>query len=433
LQRGGGAGAPPNGAPMRNRQLHVALGAFAEEAAWHLAAATEEGAEVPFEVVTSGRRDAPLYCYRPLTGDFIAQRVGLLERLEAYPRAVRALSACGRLEDYLVARSEPAAPAGRERAVAVLRTFLTRVFEEASSFELDRARFDRAFAELERVLYDQADAETVVIAPLHGLELDNADVALGEDLALVAGDAFEDEAPSEALWAPGAERPHLLCVLRWEDAAGDATPVAHARIRLRRLLTALRLFDDGAISFGPLAWTRTGAGAWQPFALGALGHRTGPPICVVAEQEDELRAFCSLVARRTPRAGELAWALRRFDMAGDRALPAEALTDLLLALRALLEPEGPASGRLAGRVAALCALPEDRPALAQRVAHACELERKVVTGLAVDDTLAAQVRELTGHLRAVLRDVLCGHLDADLRTLADELIAEDVAPEPAAA
>ena len=34
--------------------------------------------------------------------------------------------------------------------------------------------------------------------------------------------------------------------------------------------------------------------------------------------------------------------------------------DVLLALRALIEPEGPASGRLAGRLGALCALPDER-------------------------------------------------------------------------
>jgi hypothetical protein len=28
------------------------------------------------------------------------------------------------------------------------------------------------------------------------------------------------------------------------------------------------------------------------------------------------------------------------------------------------------------------------------------------------------------HLRALLRDVLCGHLDADLRGLADRLVAQ---------
>ena len=86
------------------------------------------------------------------------------------------------------------------------------------------------------------------------------------------------------------------------------------------------------------------------------GVSSSPP-----QQEDELRAFCSLIARRTPRSGELAWALRRFELACERPSPSEALTDVLLALRALLEPEGPQSGRLAGRVAALCAIPESAP------------------------------------------------------------------------
>ena len=36
----------------------------------------------------------------------------------------------------------------------------------------------------------------------------------------------------------------------------------------------------------------------------------------------------------------------------------------------------------------------------------------------------ALVDELAEHLRAILRDVLCGHLDADLRSVADELLAE---------
>ena len=38
-------------------------------------------------------------------------------------------------------------------------------------------------------------------------------------------------------------------------------------------MTALRLFEAGSFAFGPLAWTRTGGGAWQPFALGG-GRRT---------------------------------------------------------------------------------------------------------------------------------------------------------------
>ena len=335
---------------MHNRQLHGALAGFVEEAAWQLAAETADGAEIPFEVVRGGRRDSPLYCYRPLTADFIEQRVGLLSRLPSFLPAVHALSGLGRLGDYLESRGERGYPAEpRARAEFALRVFLSRVFEESTDFALSPERLERAYAEVESALYD-GRTETVVIAPLLGVEIASPEVALGEGLTLVQGDAFPEDAPADALWAPGARRPHLLVVVRWEAAAGDTTPVAHARVRLRRLLTALRLYDGASVGFGPLAWTRTGGSPWQPFALGALGRRGEEPIVVGPDQEDELRAFCSLIARRTPRSGELAWALRRYEMACERAIPGEALTDVLLALRALIEPEGPASGRLAGRL-----------------------------------------------------------------------------------
>jgi hypothetical protein len=115
-------------------------------------------------------------------------------------------------------------------------------------------------------------------------------------------------------------------------------------------------------------------------------------------------------------------------MGCERLAPFEALTDYLLALRALLEPEGPASGRLAQRLAAICARPGDRAALAERTAHAISLERAVITGLAAARTgVDSLVEELAEHLRAILRDALCGHLDADLRSVADELLAEAAA------
>ncbi|MEA2276045.1 MAG: hypothetical protein QOI62_801 [Solirubrobacteraceae bacterium] len=413
---------------MRNRQLHDALAAFAEESAWQLAADTADGAEVPFEVVAGGRRDSPLYCYRPLTAAFIEQRAGLLGRLPSFLPAVHALTGQGGLDRYLQERGERGFPAEpRARAEFALRVFLGRIFVESTDFVVTPERMERAYGELEGALYETR-TETVVIAPLLGLEVSSPEVALGDGLALVLGDAFGEDAPAEALWAPGARRPHLLAALRWEAAAGDPAPVAHARVRLRRLLTALRLYDAGGVCFGPLAWTRTGGSPWQPFALGALAQRDAEPIVVAPEQEDELRAFCSLVGRRAPRSGELGWGLRRFEMACERPDPGEALTDVLLALRALLEPEGPVSGRLAGRLAALCALPEDRAVLAERVAHTAALERSLVAGLAVDPALERLVGELAGHLRALLRDVLCGHLDSDLRTVADAIIAEAAGP-----
>jgi hypothetical protein len=111
-------------------------------------------------------------------------------------------------------------------------------------------------------------------------------------------------------------------------------------------------------------------------------------------------------------------------MGSERVAPFEALTDYLLALRALLEPEGPGSGRLAGRLAAICATPDRRPVVAERTAHAISLERAVIAGLAPAEPGAdALVHELAEHLRAMLRDVLCGHLPEDLRATADELLA----------
>ncbi len=154
---------------------------------------------------------------------------------------------------------------------------------------------------------------------------------------------------------------------------------------------------------------------------------------VTAEQEDELRAFCNLVSRRAPEGNELAWALRRFELGCERESPHEALTDHLLALRALLEPEGPASGMLPGRLAALCATPEHRIELAERVvrgggARALAASRGTAVRHAADESLAASISD---HLRALLRDVICGHLDLELAALADRILLEPAPQAPA--
>lgn len=426
---------------MRNRTLHQLLEEFTVQAADELTAETAEGAEVPFEVVekrgsSSGGRGgrAPLYCYRALTGDFIRQHLGRLSALPTYAPAARMLAGSEGLDAYLRGRADPPMPGeARERADAALRAFLGRVFAERNVFGFDPDRFESAYAELEFALYDEIRT-TIVIAPLLGLALDfeTAEIPLGDGLSLQSGDSFTD-APSDAVWGESDE-PNVLIVLTTAEGPGASpgrSPIGQARVRFRRMLTAMRLFERGGYALGPLGWARTDTGAWRPFALGSTGRPRGITT-LPAEEEDELRAFCSLIARRTPAGGELAWALARFEMGCERLAPFEALTDYLLALRALLEPEGPASGRIAQRLAVLCALPEERPALAERTAHAIALEHSVISGLAPAGTgAAALVQELSEHLRALLRDVLCGHLDADLREVADGLLAEAAAAGPA--
>jgi hypothetical protein len=420
-------------AGVRNTTLHEVLEAFTADAAGQLAAETANGAEIPFEIVQSERRPGrtALYCYRPLTGAFIRKRLGLLCALPTYAPAARALANLEGVDGYLGERGEPRVPTNlRERADAALRAFLGEVFAERSEFGFDPARFESAFADLERVLYE-GQCVTTVVAPLLGIALDpdTRELPLGDGLSLVRGETLSD-VPPEAVWGTlgidgdGSQEPNVLAVLTIAGERADRPVLAVARRRFRGVLTALRLFERGGYALGPLGWTRTDAGPWRPGALGG-GGRPRFVTLIAAAQEDELRAFCNLVGRRAPATGELAWALSRFELGCDRLAPREALTDHLLALRALLEPEGPTSGRLAQRLALLCARPEDRGALAERAARAISLERATISGLAAGEPGADDlVDELAEHLRALLRDVLCGHLDADLRAVADDLLAE---------
>ncbi|MEA2196431.1 MAG: hypothetical protein QOJ25_482 [Solirubrobacteraceae bacterium] len=415
---------------MRNRTLHQLLEDFTSEAAGQLEADTADGAEVPFELVEEPGGSAPLYCYRPLTGQFIHERLGRLTALPTYAPAARMLAAAEGLDAYLRGRAgRPAPTEARERADAGLRCFLGHVFADRNAFGFEAARFEAAYSELELALYE-GSCTTTVIAPLLGVALDRetAEVPLGDGLSLQSGDSLTD-APSDAVWGESNE-PNVLIVLTVAAERSDQpgrSPISTARVRFRRALTALRLFERGGYALGPLGWTRADAGTWRAFALGSTGRPRGITL-IAADEEDELRAFCNLVSRRTPSGGELAWALARFEMGRERLAPFEALTDYLLALRALLEPEGPASGRLAQRLSVLCAKPDDRAVLAERTAHAISLERAVVSGLApAENGAAALVDELAEHLRALLRDVLCGHLDADLREVADYLLAEAAA------
>ncbi len=422
---------------MRNRMLHGLLEAFTEDAGLQLAAETANGAEVPFEVIEEPGSRSPLYCYRPLTSGFIRSHMGVLDRLPSYVPAARALTAIDGIDAYLRRRGEPRVPPdGRERADAVLRSFLSAVYSDTSAFGWQPEAFATAYAELEATLYEGRQVATV-IAPLLGLALDSDEVSLGDGLSLARGEALS-EVPPEAVWSTPGDVDHgaVLVVLTVEGERIAGPPVTTARTRFRRLLSALRLFEAGPFALGPLAWARVDGGPWHVAPLGTAPARrgAGARTLLSAAQEDELRAFCNLVTRRTPRAGEVAWALGRYELARERATPFDALTDDLLALRALLEPEGPESGRLAQRLAALCALPQGRAELAERVARAVTLERAFVAGLGHTASGAdLLLDELAGHLRALLRDVLCGHLDSDLRTLADELLAESASAPPVAA
>ena len=420
---------------MRNLTLYGLLEAFTTEAGMRLTAAADGGDEIPFEVAQAGARGrrTALYCYRPLTSEFIGQRLDLLTELPTYLPAARALESVGGTDAYLRARGDRLIPARPgDLAGAALRLFLNRVFEERSEFVFDDMRFAVVYEELERAIY-QGRCVTEVVVPLLGIDLDPSteELPLGEGLSILRPSALAGPPPA----LTGADQPSLLLVLRVAHERLEHPSATFIRTRFRRALTALRLYEKGGYALGTIGWSRLDDGNWSPVALGN-GGRARLLTLIPANAEDELRGFCNLIGRRLPwaagghapdysGAGEVAWALSRYEMGCERSAPFEALTDYLLALRALLEPEGPDSGRLAQRLAVICAPPEERAALAERAANAITLERKVIAGLApVLADVDLQVEEVGENLRAILRDILCGHLDADVRATADELLGE---------
>jgi hypothetical protein len=415
---------------MRNRELHDTLRDFALEAAALLEEDLKQGAEVEFDVdeQPAGSKTV-LYRYTPLTGKFIDER---WERLRALPSCEAAGRALGhgaalflRLQGIPGVDAEPA-----------LRALLDRLYTDATSFEFPEERFEKVYGDVERTLYEDSVAATVV-ASLPGLELECGRVDLGDGLSLIGGEAID--APPEAVWSDPRERsgdPHVLVVLERDIRSDMPLPVTEARIRFRRLLTAFRLFKSGAVALGPLAWSRADTGAWQPVQLGSAGHLRGEPWLLTAGEEPEIRELIDVLGGARP-GGAVAWALSRFEMGCDRALDTEALSDYLLAMRALLDgSDDTGRASLALRLAALCAEESDRRGLQRRVELAFALERFVVgggSGEAYVDTIGSEspralVLEIEDQLRALLRDVLCGFLDPDLKSAADDILLRSAEP-----
>ena len=165
---------------MHNRALHDILAAFVEEAAWQLAEEVSGGAEIPFELIEQGRQSAPLYCYRPLTQRFLAERAGSLAKLPSYTPAVQGMMGLPDLPGYLRARGRrPPGADPRAQADAALQAFVSAMWSDATDFTFDAQRFAAAFAELEDAGYDGC-ALSLVVTPVDGLVIESEEVMLGD-------------------------------------------------------------------------------------------------------------------------------------------------------------------------------------------------------------------------------------------------------------
>jgi len=427
---------------VRNKELNQRLRALAAQASGRLVTDLESGAEIPFEVAEKPGSRSVLYHYSPLSAQFVRERVPGLRDLPAYAAAVEGLAAVEGCSAYLRVLGASYVPAAqRDRAEAALREFLTRVWEDSSTLEFEAARFDRAYLELESIVFEDTVINTVV-APLIGVALAAERWELGSGLALVRGDL--SDAPAEGVWASGRadDEPNSMLVLTAEARPEESAPLTEARMCFRKLLSAIRLLKPGAASLGPSAWWRTDSGPWQPVPLGFAGRSRGNPYVLESGERSELMEIFELLRLGRAMRGSLSWALSRFELGCEQPVALDGLSDYLLAARALLDAGEPPAVGVALRLAALCAEPADQRAVQMRTEAAFKLERLVMRGDVDAGFLAtggigspeALVRDLEADLRALLRDAIAGHLPADLRSVADEILSEPTGrhdrPEP---
>ena len=205
-------------------------------------------------------------------------------------------------------------PAGDARALpdCALQAFLGAVWGDATDFVFDAERFAAAYAELEEAAYGGCELSRRAHAGRGPRDRVRRGAARGRASARARDDAGRRARRA----APTTRTPRSPCsrsrLARRGPRAGGAGR------RLRRLQTALRLWDDAEPALGPTAWARTdGARGWPSRSPPACAARPATA-CSTPRRRTRCARSAASSSRRTPRAGELAWALRRFELGCER-------------------------------------------------------------------------------------------------------------------
>jgi hypothetical protein len=405
---------------VRDPLLNEALRRLAAEAATRFTTLVASGDQIPFDVAESaGPDDAFFHSYVPLTARYVREREGELRTLPAFEPAREAVVLADVAAPYLEARGEQVPAEPGERAARLLTVFLAGLWDGSGEFSLDRERLEEALAVLDAEVGDADEAE-VLVAPLVGLQMSIARLQLPHGARLVRADSFE--APIEAMRSEGMGRaawePQFLAVA--EQGEGEDSAAA-ALAQLTDLISVMRLYKGGGVGLGPHAFAPTGEGRWRRIATGAPAPRADGYRLDESEASELVELAQTLEARPDP-AGPLAWAVRRFELGCERPTALEGLSDHLLALRSVLDGQGPVGASLPMRAAALISkASHDRLAARERLEAAMQLERSQMAGAPSDQAagLAGWVEE---SVRRIMRDAALGELGADLNEAADETL-----------
>jgi hypothetical protein len=428
---------------MRDLVVREALKVMARDVSKRLRELIAQGEDLPYDV-HEAEAGSPLPQYVPLTERFIRGHAGALCAVDSFGAACAAIESAELTAPYLESFGIAVPGEPRKRGELAGVVFLCRLWAGSTDFPIDEGRLGGAITELEAGGELAAD-EIEVIVPLRGFQMPTARLELAT-ATIVRSDTVDVPAEARATEGTGAAgwEPTFLAATRVSESDGPEGPSVDAGARaveaFRQLITTLRLFGPGGVALGPYAWTRAGEHRWRRIATGdgrprAGGYRLGEEDLADLAMFSRTLAYRSTAFGRPAQdgpgfAGALARAIVRFEAGLERAIVIDALNDYLLALRFVLEGGGPAHLGLAMRVAALCAEPDARGQTKAIVDRAVSLERELWSGEPAptpDGGLtpartAADIEDLT---RAILRDASCGHLGADLRSTADEILLAD--------
>ncbi len=420
---------------VRDLHLRHTLTGLARDASGVFGDLVEGGQEIPYEIGEAEEGFA--FCqYQPLTARFVRDNATELRELESFREATETMRRSEIAGTYLQeAGISPPADAS-ERADLAVTYFLARLWDGAADFELDDDRFASAVAEIEDCAEPEA-GEVEAIVPLIGFQMSTTSLDLSgasivrADAVDVPADAARGERPGGAAWEPTFLISARVSLDEDGGLGGAGDRVART---FERVVTTLRLHKPGGVGLGPHGWVRVSGDRWRRIATGAGKPRPGGYRLTDADLMD-VADLSRTVAVHPRRIARLRRALLRFEAGLDRRGAVDALNDHLLALRFLLEGEGPAGVGLPMRVAALAEGAEGRDGRDDAkhvVEQAISLERELWSGEPSRGDAAPGPSEIAsrveGLLRMILRRGVTGEIGSDFRAAADEaLLAEGLA------
>jgi hypothetical protein len=417
---------------VRDLHLRHTLTSLARDASEVLTGLVDGGQEIPYEIGEPGEGFA--FCqYQPLTARYVRDNATELRDLPSFREATETMRRSEIAGAYLEEAGIAPPTDATERATLAVTYFLARLWDGAADFELDDERFAATVSEIEDCAEPEA-GEVEAIVPLVGFQMPATRIELGSasivraDAVDVPSEAARGERPSGAAWEPT----FLISARVSLDPDGGLGGAGERVARtFESVVTTLRLFKSGGVGLAPHGWVRVAGDRWRRIATGAGRPRPGG--YRLSESEcPRLRELSRTIGVHPQRIKRLRRALLRFEAGLDRRGAIDALNDHLLALRFLLEGEGPAGVGLPMRVAALAETADDRVDAKGSVEQAIALEREIWSGEPSGragsrgaSEVAAEIEEL---LRTILRRGVVGELGNDFRVAADEaLLAEGLA------